>query len=220
MNTLETRVLEYIGEDTDSPDVFTDDTTGMAQIRDSLNDAIEEISLLTGSYRTTYAMAMREDRTFYRFRFSRGYLAWITNVWLVTQKRRLEQTSLLKLKNHNPRWLYNTGSPRAYFPIGFNYLGIWPKPGSDTDLLEIEMVLIPRRYETDTEEIKLRNNFERAAIHYAVGEYFASRGDAQTAVYHHQKYLDRVGLSARYPYANDREWRLQSAKEIAERTTG
>ena len=49
MNELETHVLELIGEDVDSPDVFTDDDAGMAPIRDSINDAIEEISMVSGS---------------------------------------------------------------------------------------------------------------------------------------------------------------------------
>ena len=62
MNTLETHVLELIGEDTDSPDVFTDDDDGMAQIRGSLNDAIEEIIIVSGSYKENYHLPLKEAR--------------------------------------------------------------------------------------------------------------------------------------------------------------
>lgn len=220
MNTIETHVLELIGENTASPDVFTDDDTGMAQIRDSINDAIEEISLMTGTYNQTYYVSLRQHRTFYRFRFAEGYLLWITDVWLRTQKRRLEQTSLIKLINFNPRWLYNTGTPHSYFPVGFNFFGVFPRPSSDTDLLEINCVMSPARYTADTDRVKLRKNWEWGAAHYAVGEYYASRGDAKNAIFHHNKYLERLGMNLQYPAASEREWQIQTYKEPWSKATG
>ena len=47
MNDLEKLTLQTIGESVDAPDVFTD--ANITPIRDSLNDAIEEIALVTGS---------------------------------------------------------------------------------------------------------------------------------------------------------------------------
>ena len=208
MNKIETHVLELIGEDTDSPDVFTE--SNMTPIRDSINDAIEEICILTGNVKETYHIALRSGRSFYRFRFEIGYIAWITDIWLFNQKRRLEQTSLIKLNEYNPRWLYNDGSPERYFPIGMNYFGIHPKPSSDTDILEINAVVIPKRYEKDTDKINLRKNWEWAAAHYAVGEYYASIGDAKSAIVNHNRYLKRMGLSWRYPAYNERTWKLQN----------
>ena len=220
MNTIETHVLELIGENTDSPDVFLDTDAGMEPIRDSINDAIEEILLFSGSMKQQYYISLRQDRTFYRFVFTHGYIAWVTDVWLLEQKRRLEQTSLIKLIHHNPRWLYNTGSPRAYFPIGFNYFGIHPKPSSDTDLLEITAVMIPERYTKDTDKINLRNSWEWAAAHYAVGEFYASRGDAKSAILHHNSYLKRTGLNFQYPSSNERDWTLSSNSNPWPKATG
>ena len=219
MNTIERHVLELIGENTASPDVFTDDADGMAPVRDSINDAIEEISLYTGLNKKTYYVSLRQNRTFYRFRLNEGSLLWVTDVWLRTQKRRLEQTSLIKLINFNPRWLYNTGTPQAYFPVGFNFFGIWPRPSSDTDLLEITMALAPQRYTADTDRIQLRKNWEWAAAHYAVGEFYAGRGDAKNAIYHHNKYLGRMGINLQYPAASERQWRLDSEKATWQRKT-
>ena len=208
MNRVESHVISLIGEDPDSPDVFTDDSTGMEPIRDSINDAIEEISLLTGSVKRKYQVALRQDRTFYRFSFSSDSIAWITDVWLITQKRRLTQTSFIRLIGDNPRWLYNTGTPLSYFPIGFNFYGFYPKPSSDTDLAEITAVVIPKRYASDADRVTLRKNWEWAAAHYAVGEFYVSRGDAKQAIYHHNKYLSRMGVNTQYPAANERQWAL------------
>ena len=220
MNTIETHVLSLIGEDTENPDVFTDDSTGMEPIRDSINDAIEEISIFTGGQKETYYVPLRKHRTFYRFRFTKGYLGWITDVWLVTQKRRLDQTSLIKIMNFNPRWLYNTGTPHSYFPFGFNYFGMWPRPSSDTDIIEISAMMIPKRYETDTDRIKLRKNLEWAAAHFAVGEYYASRGDARKAIYHHNKYFERMGMNIKYPASNERQTMLTSNKDPWPKSSG
>ncbi|MBT7628779.1 MAG: hypothetical protein HN597_03620 [Desulfobacula sp.] len=219
MNTIETHTLELIGEDPNSPDVFTEGD-GMKPIRDSINDAIEEISMLTGCYSEKYYLALRQNRNFYRFDFSYGSFAWITDVWLVTQKYRLEQTDLIRLNNYNMRWLYETGPCQAYFQIGLNHIGVWPAPALDTDMLEISIITIPDRYEGSTDRIKLRRNWERAAAHYATGEYFASRGDAKTAIYHHNTYLKKMGVKVQYPIAAETINQFQSTKEPWPKNTG
>jgi len=220
MNKIETYVLEMIGEDPENPDVFKDTTDGMEPVRDSINDAIEEICMITGSYSQKYYLALRKNKNFYRLDFSQDTFAWVTDVWLVAQKRRLEQTDLTRLNHYNWRWLFNNGPPEAYFQIGLGYLGVWPAPSSDTDLLEITVIAIPQRYDEDTGRITLRKNWEWAAAHYAVGEYWASRGDAKTAIYHHNNYLKKLGVDAKYPFAAESVNRFQSTKEPWPKSTG
>lgn len=220
MNNIEKYVLEMIGESVSSPDVFTDDSEGMEPIRDSINDAIEEIAMLTGCYSQKYYLALRQNKNFYRFDFSQGSCAWVTDAWLVTQKRRLEQTDLIRMNNYNLRWLYNNGSPESYFQIGLNYFGVWPAPASDTDMLEITVIAIPDRYEESTDRIILRKNWEWAAAHYAVGEYWASRGDGKTSIYHHNNYLKKVGVNVKYPFASEKIYQYQSEKEPWPKNTG
>ena len=111
MNELETHVLELIGEDPDSPDVFTDDDTGMAPIRDSINDAIEEISMVSGSNKRIYTLPLRTTTNWYRLSMEQGVFAWPVNIWLVGIGRRIEQKDFTWLTGYNPRWMYNTGSP-------------------------------------------------------------------------------------------------------------
>ena len=220
MNKIETYVLELIGEDPDSPDVFTDDTEGMEPIRDSINDAIEEISMITGCYSETYYISLRQNRNFYRFDFKNGSLAWIKDVWLQTQRRRLEQTDLTRLNSFNDRWLLNSGPPYSYFPIGINFIGVWPAPASDTDTLEVTAIVIPERYKEGTDRIKLRKNWDWAAAHYAVGEYYASRGDAKSAIYHHNTYLKKLGRNVKYPMASENIYQVNTTKEPWPKSTG
>jgi hypothetical protein len=214
MNTLETHVLQLIGEDPDSPDVFLDTDDGMAPIRDSLNDAIEEIAIVTGSVKRTYILPLRTGTNWYRINMGRDKFAWVTDAWLVGIGRRLEQKDFHWLINYNPRWMYNTGSPERYCPIGKDHICIHPAPSSDTDMLELTVVVSPDRYKTDDQRIKLRDEFHWAAVHYAVGEYWAGRGDAATARTHHGIYIKKLGIIELYPETAERAWRYKTEKTV------
>ena len=193
-----------IGEDPDNPDVFTDDSTGMAQIRDSINDAVEEIAIITGGYRESYYLPLEEDYPFYQLSRDTGSIAWITDVFIMSAQRRLDQTDFVKLTSQNPRWLFDSGAPRVYIPVGFDKICVWPKPGGDSDILEIRTAIVPARYEEDTDRIKVRRGLEWAAANFAMGEYHASRGDAQSAINHHSQYARVLGIDL--PYSPDK-WR-------------
>ena len=219
MNRLETKVLEMIGEDPDSPDVFLDTDAGMAPIRDSLNDAIQEITCITGSKISTYPLPLRQEQMFYRFALNTGYFGWVTDAWNVNQGLRLEQTDLIKLNAHDRRWMIPTGEPRAYFQIGLDVIGFYPKSGSDSNTIELKIVEIPKAYTTDADRINLRNDFEHAAIHYAVAEYWAGRGDAREASDHMSQYLSILGIEDAFTNSRDRVWQLQTQKEAIPKET-
>ena len=219
MNQLEKQVLELIGDDPDAPDVFKDTDLGMAPVRDSLNDAIQEISILTGSYRRQYFVPLRQDVTFYRFRLDNGFLGWVTGAWLVNQQRRLNQTDLIRLNADDPRWMVTSASPRSYFQIGHEIIGVYPKPSGDSDMLELNLVEIPAPYTNDADRIKLRKDFQYAAVNYAVSEYWASRGDVQEALKHWGRYLDTLGLRNQFDQSPHFPQRLKTTKGQAPEVT-
>lgn len=194
MNALETKVLELIGEDPASPDVFVDTDDGLEPIRNSLNDAAQEIVMLTGGVKQTYLLPLREDIGFYRISLQTGYVGWITDAWLINQGRRLEQTDLIRVTAHNPRWLETRGSPDSYLPIGYDVIGFYPTPGGDSDVVELTVVEIPAEYATSVDPIKVREQFQYAMVNYAVSEFWASRGDAAEAQTHYARYVDAVNL--------------------------
>lgn len=220
MNALETKVLELVGEDPDSPDVFTDDDEGMAPIRQSISDAIEEIVMLTGSYKRQYFLPLAEGRAFYRLRPQNGSVGWIADAWSVNQQRRLEQTDLVRLNAYDPRWMIYTGSPEAYLPLSHNVIGVYPKPAADGDVLELTIVEIPAPYTSDRDRIKVRDAFQYAIVKYAVADFWASRGDAQEAQTHSVDYLESLGLRQQYAQHLDRNRGFQTQKEPWPTVTG
>ena len=213
MNLLERQVLELIGDNPDSPDVFLDTDTGMEPVRDALNDAIQEIVMLTGSHKRQYFIPLRQDQGFYRVRLNYGSFGWITDARLVGQGYRLEQTGILRLLSHDPRWMITSANPRAYFQIGTDIVAVYPKPSGDSDILELTIVEVPDPYTTDADRIKLKSDFHYAAIHFAVADYWASRGDAREALKHWGLYLDVMGLRETFDQSLHAPQRFKTTKE-------
>lgn len=211
MNDLERDVLQLIGENVDSPDVFTDDDAGMEPVRDSLNDAIEEIAMLTGAVKASYPLLLRAGQTFYEMDFRGARFGWVTDAWLSSVQRRLEQTDVARLNSFNARWLVNTGTPQAYGQLDTDIVFVWPKPSADL-VLDLTCVIIPARYAADTDRVRLREAFKIAAVQYAVGEYWASRGDAQQAKEYHARYLEGLGIAGFYAEAFERRPFLRTEK--------
>ena len=203
MNKLETQVLRLIGENADSPDVFADNDTDLAPIRDSINDAIQEICMLHGGYTEKFHVPMVEDKIFYRLTFKNGYLGWIQDALAITRKLRLSQTDFISLERQDPYWMIHTGYPEQYFQIGMNVVGFAPKPASTSDIVELTCVVIPAFYTKDVDRIKVRDTFQWAIINYAVSEYWAGRGDANEALKHFEDYMDNLGIIGLYLPKND-----------------
>ena len=204
MNHLERKVLQKIGENVDSPDVFVDTDDGLWQIRESLNDAAEEISCLTGAVKFIYNLPIQE-KSFYRLRFIGDSIGWVTDAWLVSQKRKLIQTDSFLLNAENPRWLQSNASPTHYWPVGHDIIGLYPRPPS-TDMLELHCVVIPSRNTTSGQRVKVMQQYEAAAVHFAVSEWWASRGSAKEATNHFEKYIEIMGLNSLYPKAAEKAY--------------
>lgn len=213
MNKLEKLTLQLIGENTSSPDVFLDTDDGLEPIRDSINAAIEEIAMLTGLYRERYLVPLYQEQGFYRLDFSRGQFGFVCNAYLMNQRRRLEQTSIEAMSQYGWRWMKQVGTPFSYMQIGLDVVGIYPRPGGIEDVVELDCAVIPDRYETSTDRIKLRESFEKAVVHHAVSDYWASRGDAKEAYKHLELYTDAVGLTRSMPDAGEKNYGFRSANK-------
>lgn len=208
MNDLETHVLRLIGENVTSPDVFTDDATGMAQIRTSINDALQELCMVTGSYRRVYYLPLLADRVVYRLSPQQDYLGYIVGAFDREYKRRLIRTDLTALIAYDPWWLKRSGPPLQYLQIGYRHIGIYMAPSSKGKILELDCVMIPQPYTADTDPVKVRNQFRNAAVYYAVSEFYASRGDAKRAQEYFQRYIETAGLQTNHPQYNERQYRF------------
>lgn len=214
MNSLETDVLNAIGESLTAPDVYSD----LTPIRDSINVAIQELCLVTGSYTRVYLLPLFADRFFYRMAWAHDHFGWIVECWNRQSQCRLEQTDIATLSLQDPWFLKNNGSPDRYMQIGYRYLGFDRAPASAGEVLEITCAVIPKAYTTDTDPIRLRPVFQKAATQFAVADFFASRGDAARATEWLSKYLETGGMAALHPKQPERTFEMGKGQPWARST--
>ena len=214
MNSIEEQVLRDIGENVTSPDVFTDDTTGMAQIRTSINDAIQELCMVLGSYTRDYHLPLLADRQWYRLNPDHDYIAYITDVTDLNRRVKLVQTDIHTL-SLDPYCLRQNGNPEQYVYVGHNVFGIYPYPSAEGGMLILKCVCIPKPYTDDYDVIYLRSYLQRAAAYFAVSEFYASRGDAKRGAEHHKRYLETAQITNLNPRLMDRQWESNTQKDVS-----
>lgn len=209
MNSLETHVLRLIGEDIASPDVFTNDTEGLTQIRDSLNDGIQALCLSSGLYTQTYHLALLANRQFYRIAPVTDYFGYVVEAFDRENRRILKQIDLLTLAQQDP-WFMKTGGPVThYMQIGLEHIGFWRYPTAKGTVIELNCVMIPAAYATSASVVKVRQAYERAAVYFAVSEFYASRGDAKRAGEYLEKGMETAGMMYLHPKQFERQWQMQ-----------
>ena len=209
-NDLEKSVMDLIGENTNAPDVYTEDN--IIELRDLINDAIEEVCMVTGCHRKVWHVPLKNDCNFYQLPASADAFLWTESVWLYGSKRRLEQKDFAGFNAQDSRWLLSTGGPYYYATLGHDKLCIFPAPADSIDTLEVTGAAIPKRYEDDTERIQLRKSFQWSVTHRVVSEWWAMRGDARTAQYHWQQYVSKIQIPGMYPETAERKWKWQGRR--------
>jgi hypothetical protein len=209
MNHLETHVLRLIAEDIDSPDVFVDTAEGLEPIRDSINDAVQELCMVMGHYRRRYLLALHEERAIYRLAPQADEMGWVINVWDRDSHRHVTQTDLLNLANDDPRFLYRSGtSPDYWYQLGWEYLGVFPRPAAKGKILELDMIAVPKRYSHGQTPIRLKEVWQQAAVQRSVSEFYAGRGDANRATEWFGRYLETAGIMAIHPDQAERLYQM------------
>ena len=102
-----------------------------------------------------------------------------------------------------------TGNPDMYLQLGKDIIGIYRKPSANGIVLELECVCIPKAYVEDTDPVKVREAFQRAAVYLSVSEFHASRGNAQRAMEYLNQYIETAGLSGIYPETAERQYQMR-----------
>jgi hypothetical protein len=109
--------------------------------------------------------------------------------------------------------MIGSGFPESYLQLGTDVIGFYKKPAASANVMEITMVVIPKAYKTDTDRVKLRDTFTYACVHYAVGEFWASRGEVMEAKKYLDKYLSIVGLREQFSSSLEYSPRFTTQKE-------
>jgi hypothetical protein len=121
---------------------------------------------------------------------------------------RLTQTDPIALSSFDPQWMASNGDVTHYYHVGINKIGLYRRPSTSGGVLELKCVCIPKPYEEDTDIVKLRENYRRASVFYAVSEFYASRGDAVKAKDFLDQYLETANLMRLKPLSIQQQYRF------------
>lgn len=215
INAVEREVLHLIGENVDSPDVFVDTSAGMEQIRDSVNDAIALMCMVTGGYRRTYHLPLVSGKPLYDLDWATDYFGYVVQATDRTRHYRLEQTDPLSLSCMDREYISTNGDPTHYYFIGYTTIGVYGVPSASGKVIELDCVCIPKEYSTGTDPLKVRINYSRACTYFAVSEFYASRGDARRAQDWNNQFIEVSGLAKLKPKSQDTMWRYGGKSELS-----
>lgn len=220
MNALETHALRLIGENTTTPDVFADTKEGLRQIRTSINDGIQTLAAATGCFVSTFLLPLVANQQFYEIATVGDYHGYPLQVRDLHTGGKLDQTDLLRLASDDPWWQKTTGDPISYMLVSLDWVAIYRKPASTGRILEFTSVFIPDEYGESGEPTKVRQSYQRAAVYYAVSEFYASRGDANRAVEYFSKFLETAELMTLHPDSSQRQVQFQGGSNYWQQRNG
>lgn len=173
--SLVDKVLEEIGENLQSPDVFIT-PSDKQPIVDAMNLASTIIAIASGFKTEKLVINFSPNKILEKVTIPFVH-AGIRGATL--NGRPLEVTSFLRRKhasNYSPSLLV----------YGFDYFGLSPCP-SVASSVEAEFFILP-------EDGSIRDEFVHALVNYAIMDFHASRGDVPNAEVYMKKVFDLIGI--------------------------
>ena len=209
MKDIEKKVSALVGEDIISPDLFS--SSSITPIRDSVNDAIQEVCMLTKSYTRTFHVNTQAGQYVYNIGMNRDHFGYVLQAWNRSLDWQLERTDVKSLMISDPGWFEGgdtgrTGNQYKYFQVGFDQVGFWYIPSSSGLVIELKVLAIPQAYTDDDDPIRMRTQWEDAIVNYAVSEQFAARGDSDRAGEYYSDYLEQMNIIDMHPEHADRAY--------------
>ena len=163
-----------------------------ADINESINDGLEELSEATGYFERWASLKLKQDRNYYDLRgLSPDTILSVSSIWHESGNRWLTQGSFKDIGYEE--WEKTNGDPILWFTRGQWWLGLWPHPSSDVD----EFVRVyfqgvaPRMTEDGEEPRQLPDEFVPALEEYALYELTQREGETQKALMWWDKYKAR-----------------------------
>jgi hypothetical protein len=179
MQALLREALLLIGEDPDHPDVFHDSSKELEVLKASMLDAMHDVLIATAGYRRKYYLPLASGRNFYKIDFRTDYFLLVHEAIDEITARKLEQKDLLYFLMLDMDWMSHTGTPIYYAQVSKDIICFYPAPSTTGRLIVLDCVCLPKDIAGPASA--MQGLYLQAIVYYAVGEFYASRGDARRA---------------------------------------
>lgn len=185
---LRTRILNALNDSATSPVFWSS-----AQINQLIDEGSEILAEELSGIKRTALTALRPGSTYYATRGIAPDLMVPYRVWVPSLNRRLTATTPGQLDAYHERWLTVTGDPEYWFPMGWDWFGIFPHASAGGGVLRVDYLAWPRTLLDDSDEPEFLGADHDALTIYGVYSGLLKRWDIQQAQYVFAMFLEKIG---------------------------
>lgn len=185
---IRTRILNGLNESATSP-VFWSTTQADQLIAEGSELLAEELQAI----KRTAMVALRPGSTYYAVRGIADDLMVPYRVWSAGLNRRLTATTPSQLDDYHERWQTVTGEPEYWFPMGWDWFGIFPHAAAGGGTFRVDYLAWPRPLLDDSDEPEFLGADHDTLVLYGVYSGLLKRWDIQDAQYVFALFLEKIG---------------------------
>lgn len=188
---MEAAVRDILNETASNPAYFTS-----ADIRESLNDGLEELSDATEWYERTTPVQLLTKRTYYDLRGYEAPILTVNRIFLPSPVNWLVWTTTRELDGmiydifYYPQWEGTAGTIRWCFLRSLFWLGVHPQPSTDTDVARVSHTSIPPPLLQDGDSPDFPEEFHLALVEYAAYDLLVQDSETVLALRHWAEYQE------------------------------
>jgi len=183
---MQTEVFARLEESSSSPRFFS-----LAQVKEALNDGLEEISDATEWFERNRAVPHVADQLYYDLTTSLGSDQILTpkHAFNNQTNRWLEFKSARDLDNERLEWETVTGEEEKCLLRGLWWFGIFPHSSTATGSFTLYYTAIPPSMVEDADSPNFPEEYQYGLIEYAIGDLRAQERNYDDALRHFNEYL-------------------------------
>lgn len=180
---LRTRIAEALD---DADNIFWSET----QLNRSIDEAAQVIAEECHTVRRSAHFSLRQGTTFYWLASIAQDIMIPYRLFSMTDNRRLTATSINELDQHDENWLVTSGPPQVWFPVSWDYFGVYPRTVTAGGLVYMDYIAWPRDLLDDDDEPEVPEASNEALTWFGIYEGHLKQWDAHNAVQFLTQFLE------------------------------
>jgi len=163
----QSEIRSRIADALDDPDnVFWSE----AQLNKAIDEGAEVLAEETHAIRRSAFCPLRQGVQFYFLRSIAQDIMMPYRIWNHDGTRRLVAYSMREMDAFAQSWMDTTGTPDIWFPVSWDFFGIYPKPASGGGVLRVDYYAWPRELLDDDDEPEFLESIHEALTAYGLYE--------------------------------------------------
>jgi hypothetical protein len=188
----QSEIRSRIADAIDDPDmIFMTE----AQLNHSIDEAMEVIAEKTRNIRRTAYVSLREGVNFYFLQSIAPDMMYPYRIWNQQNNLRLIPTTIDEMDERHRTWMETSGNPECWFPVSWDYFGIYPHPAAAGGVLRVDYIAWPRALMDDDDEPELPESSSDALSLYGITEGQLKEWDAKSAMANWAMFARALGES-------------------------